>query len=73
MGPDQSDPYKVLGLNPDSTDKQIKSAYRKLIKENHPDLLMAQGVPKELIDVANEKLAAINNAYDKISKPRGMK
>ncbi|MEZ5758416.1 MAG: TerB family tellurite resistance protein [Emcibacteraceae bacterium] len=73
LGPDQSDPYKVLGLNQDATEREIKSAYRKLIKENHPDLLMAQGVPKELIDVANEKLAAINNAYDKISKLRGMK
>jgi len=47
-------------------------AYRKLIKEHHPDLLIAQGVPEELIDVANEKLAAINDAYDKISKIRGI-
>lgn len=72
MGPDQSDPYTVLGVNHDATDREIKSAYRKLIKEHHPDLLMAQGVPEELIDVANDKLAAINTAYDTIAKVRGM-
>lgn len=73
MGPDQSDPYTVLGVSPDATDKEIKSAYRKQIKEHHPDLLMAQGVPEELIDVANEKMTAINEAYDKISKIRNIK
>ena len=72
MGPDQSDPYTVLGLTHDASDKEVKSAYRKLIKEHHPDLLMAQGVPEELIDVANDKLAAINDAYDKIAKTRGI-
>ena len=72
MGPDQSDPYTVLGINHDATDKEVKSAYRKLIKEHHPDLLMAQGVPEELIDVANDKLAAINTAYDIITKARGL-
>lgn len=72
MGPDKSDPYTVLGINHDASDKEVKSAYRKLIKEHHPDLLMAQGVPEELIDVANDKLAAINGAYDKITKIRGI-
>ncbi len=72
LGPDKSDPYTVLGLDHDATDKEVKSAYRKLIKEHHPDLLMAQGVPEELIDVANDKLAAINTAYDTIAKARGI-
>lgn len=72
MGPDQSDPYTVLGLGHEATDKEVKSAYRKQIKEHHPDLLMAQGVPEELIDVANDKMAAINDAYDKICKARGI-
>ena len=72
MGPDKSDPYTVLGLAHDATDKQVKSAYRKLIKEHHPDLLMAQGVPAELIDVANDKMSAINDAYDKVCKVRGI-
>jgi len=72
MGPDKSDPYTVLGIAHDASDKEVKSAYRKLIKEHHPDLLMAQGVPEELIDVANDKMSAINDAYDKICKVRGI-
>ena len=72
MGQDQGDPYTVLGILHDATDKQVKSAYRKQIKEHHPDLLMSQGVPEELIDVANDKMSAINDAYDKITKSRGI-
>ena len=69
----KSDPYTILGVSYDATDKQVKSAYRKLIKEHHPDLLMAQGVPEELIEVATNKMAIVNNSYDKICKLRGIK
>ncbi|MDA9770951.1 TerB family tellurite resistance protein [Emcibacteraceae bacterium] len=72
MGPDQSDPYTILGIDHNADDAAVKAAYRKQIKEHHPDLLMAQGVPEELIDVANEKMSAINDAYDKICKIRGI-
>jgi len=71
--PDKADPYEVLGVSADASDEQVKSAYRKLIHENHPDKLMAQGLPQEFIDLANEKMAAINAAYDKIKKARGLK
>ena len=76
IGPDSADPYTVLGMTPDMEDDAIKSAYRKLVRENHPDTLIAQGMPEEFIEVANDKLAAINAAYDKIrdagaSKPIG--
>ena len=37
----------------------------------NPDILMAKGVPQEFIDLANEKMAVINAAYDKIEKERG--
>ena len=70
--PDSTDPYSVLGVGKDASDADIKSAYRKLIHENHPDKLMAQGLPQEFIDLANEKMAAINTAYDKIKKQRGL-
>lgn len=72
MGRNQSDPYTILGIDHNADDAAVKSAYRKQIKEHHPDLLMAQGVPKELIDVANEKMSAINDAYDQICKIRGI-
>lgn len=69
--PGDADPYEVLGVTRDDDDAQIKSAYRKLIHENHPDKLMAQGLPQEFIDLANEKMASINAAYDTVKKERG--
>ena len=69
--PETSSPYQVLGVSQDDSDGDIKKAYRKLIHENHPDKLMAQGLPQEFIDLANEKMAAINAAYDNIKKQRG--
>ncbi|WP_416899728.1 MAG: TerB family tellurite resistance protein [Minwuia sp.] len=72
LGPDEEDPYTVLGIDSSATDAQVKSAYRELIKKNHPDRAMAQGMPEEFIAVANEKLAKINAAYDQISRIRGL-
>jgi len=71
--PEKSSPYEILGVTGDATDDEIKKTYRKLIVENHPDKLMAQGLPQEFIDLANEKMAAINSAYDAIKKQRGIK
>ncbi|MFC7049017.1 TerB family tellurite resistance protein [Emcibacter nanhaiensis] len=72
MGKDRRDPYVVLGVERSATDQEIKARYRQLIKEHHPDLLIAKGVPEEFIEVANEKLAAINEAYDNIANERNM-
>lgn len=72
LGPDEADPYRVLGISRASSDDDIKKTYRKLIREHHPDTLIAQGVPEEFVRVANEKLAAINVAYDRIAKERGL-
>jgi DnaJ like chaperone protein len=72
-GTGTSDPCKILGVSRDMTNDEIKSAYRALVRENHPDKLMADGLPEELIDMATEKLAAINDAYDKVSTERGIK
>ncbi len=71
-GPDAADPYTVLGVRHDATDSELKSAYRRLIRENHPDKLVAEGLPQEFIDVANEKMKAINVAYDRVAKQRGL-
>lgn len=67
------DAYTVLGITRDMSDADIKAAYKKLIRENHPDVLMAKGLPQDFIDLANEKMAAINAAYDRVSKERGIK
>ncbi len=67
-----SDPYRVLGVDRTISDAELKSAYRALVRENHPDRLIAQGLPEEFIDLANDKLAAINNAYDTVQQARGI-
>lgn len=72
-GPGDANPYEVLGVDRAASDGDIKAAYRKLIHENHPDKLMAQGLPQEFIDLANQKMAAINAAYDAVKKERGFK
>ena len=68
--PEKSNPYEVLGVSANDDEATIKKAYRKLIHENHPDKLIAQGLPQEFIDLANEKMAAINAAWDTIKKQR---
>jgi len=73
IGADAADPYAVLGIDHGMDDDGVKSAYRKLVREHHPDTLIAQGMPEEFIEVANDKLAAINAAYDKVAAQRGLK
>ncbi len=72
VGPDAADPYTILGLPHDVSDEELKRSYRRLVREHHPDTLIAQGMPQEFIDVANEKLAAINDAYDRVARQRGL-
>ena len=59
-------------MSRDADEGELKTHYRKLIREHHPDTLIAQGMPQEFIDVANEKLAAINDAYDRVQKERDL-
>ncbi len=70
--PTKRNPYDVLGVKPSMGNDELKSHYRKLVVENHPDKLIARGVPKEFIAIATEKIAAINEAYGQIAKERGI-
>jgi DnaJ like chaperone protein len=72
FGPDHEDPYVILGVDHTISDDDLKAAYHKLVRENHPDSLIARGVPEEFVKLANEKLASINGAYDMIKKQRGI-
>jgi len=65
-------PYDVLGVNASIGKDELKSHYRRLVVENHPDKLMARGVPKEFVAIATEKIAVINEAYGEIAKERGI-
>ena len=65
-------PYDVLGIQPAISNEELKSHYRRMVADNHPDKLMARGVPKEFIAIATEKVATINEAYEVIARERGM-
>jgi DnaJ like chaperone protein len=71
LGPEAADPYTILGVDREADEAAIKAAYRKQVRENHPDRLIAQGLPQEFIDLANEKLATLNGAYERIQEQRG--
>ena len=68
---DESNPYRILGVAPDMPLADIRKRHLALVREFHPDRLMAEGLPEEAIKVATEKLASINAAWDKIQKERG--
>ena len=67
------DAYAVLGLSRGANDEEIRQTYRKLVREHHPDRLVAKGMPAEMIEQANRTLAAINAAYDRIAKERNLR
>jgi len=62
----QPDPYDVLGVSPGDDVDTIRAAWRKAVRENHPDQMYARGVPEEAIHLAERKLIAINRAWSEI-------
>ena len=70
-GSPEEDPYNILGVPASASLEEIKAAHRRLVRENHPDKLVAAGMPEEFVTLANEKLAKINAAYDAIKRERG--
>jgi len=66
------DAYKALGVTRDSSDAEIKRAYRKLMSQYHPDKLMGQGVPEDMIAMATEQAKEIQLAHDLIKKSRNL-
>jgi len=70
IGP-EGDPYLVLGVDRSWPRSEIRTQYRKLVAENHPDKFIARGLPEEFIAIANDRLAAINRAWEQIERERG--
>jgi DnaJ like chaperone protein len=63
--------FAILEITPDATKQDVKRAYRRLLNKNHPDKLIAQGLPEEMIKIANDKTQKIVKAYELICKTKG--
>jgi len=66
------DAYKALGVTKDSTDQEIKRAYRRQMSQYHPDKLIGQGLPEDMIAMATEQSKEIQLAYELIKKSRNI-
>ena len=62
------DAYSALGLTPNASKAEVKNAYRRLMSQNHPDKLVAKGLPEEMMRLAKEKTQKISKAYETIQK-----
>ncbi|MDZ7823691.1 MAG: DnaJ family molecular chaperone [Ahrensia sp.] len=63
-----NDPYRILGLVEPVEFDDVRKHYLNLVREHHPDMLTARGLPLEFVKIANDRLAAINAAYERIEK-----
>ena len=70
LGRPADDPYLILGVDEDISDADLKRAYRRMAAANHPDKLMARGLPEQLQRLANHKMAMINRAYTEVLEMR---
>jgi len=64
--------YKVLECTPESSNQEIKSNYKKLVKDFHPDTIVSKGLPEEFIDFATKRFREIQEAYEKIKQERNL-
>ncbi len=62
--------YKLLNCSPENSDEEIKSSYKKLVKEFHPDVIVSKGLPEEFVDFASERFQEIQEAYENIRQER---
>jgi DnaJ like chaperone protein len=70
--PAEGDPYLILDVDSCADNETLKARYRQLVRSNHPDRLVARGVPEEFIMIANNRLAVINRAWAAIKRERGI-
>ena len=70
--PEWVDTYDVLGVGPEDSKERVKSAYRRKVRQAHPDKLSGKGLPENSIKRANRRLAKINAAYERILEDRGL-
>ncbi|AML49989.1 molecular chaperone DjiA [Falsihalocynthiibacter arcticus] len=64
----EPDPHDVLGVSPANSQAEIRKAWRDLVRETHPDRLIARGVPVEAVKLAEKRLIAINHAWEELKR-----
>ena len=63
----EPDPWDVLGVEPGTSLDEVRSVWRGMVRDSHPDRMMARGVPEEAVRMAEKRLIAINRAWETIS------
>lgn len=64
------DPYEVLGVHADAPLAEIRATWREIVRQSHPDLLVARGLPQEAVKLAEQRLIAANRAWEEIHRDR---
>jgi DnaJ like chaperone protein len=62
------DPYDVLGISQNTPMADMRKAWRQLVRDTHPDRMLARGVPQEAVKMAEKRMIAINRAWDEIKE-----
>ncbi len=70
LGLAKDDPYAVLGVEPDADDTVVHAAWRHALSEAHPDRALARGLPADFVALAHAKAAALNAAFDAVTRER---
>jgi DnaJ like chaperone protein len=65
--------HRVLGVSPQASDEEVKTAYRRLMNQHHPDKLVARGLPVSMVGVAEQRTREVRAAYERIKTQRGFK
>lgn len=63
-----TDPWRILGLDRNVDFETARDRYRTLVRENHPDMLAARGVPEEFLRIGHDRIAAINTAWETVQR-----
>lgn len=65
------DPYSVLGVEPDTPLEEVRKAWRRQVLDSHPDKMIARGVPREAVKLAERRIIDLNRAWEEISGEKG--
>jgi DnaJ like chaperone protein len=70
LGAGPEDPYRLLEVAPDAPDDVVRQAWRRALVEHHPDKALGRGLPRDRVEAAFRRAAAINAAFDAVMLER---